>query len=103
MQVSECEKYVVFVLLADELVCFQDKLKLHEQTHLDGMNFTCPVEGCSKAFRRSDRLREHMRYHRDGPCICPHCGKALSRKDNLNQHMVIHNGNYPYWSVHVHL
>ncbi|KZV93728.1 hypothetical protein EXIGLDRAFT_612682 [Exidia glandulosa HHB12029] len=52
-------------------------------------SYVCPVSTCSKAFKRREHLRRHLRsiHTNEKPHKCPHagCTKSFSRTDNLWQ------------------
>lgn len=58
-------------------------------------SYVCPVSSCSKAFKRREHLRRHLRsiHTNDKPHACPHqgCNKRFSRTDNLWQHVKTHD------------
>ncbi|SCU81738.1 LAFA_0C06876g1_1 [Lachancea sp. 'fantastica'] len=47
---------------------------------------------CTKAFRRSEHLKRHIRsvHSTERPFHCPYCDKKFSRSDNLSQHLKTH-------------
>lgn len=53
--------------------------------------FKC--DGCTKAFRRSEHLKRHVRsvHSNVRPFPCKFCEKKFSRSDNLAQHLRTHN------------
>ncbi|KAK7507932.1 hypothetical protein BaRGS_00000897 [Batillaria attramentaria] len=49
----------------------------------------CPI--CSRAFRGTSYLRQHMKSHTgDRPHTCPICQKSFVTKDTLNKHLIVH-------------
>ncbi|AET38043.1 C2H2-type zinc finger protein Ecym_2301 [Eremothecium cymbalariae DBVPG len=52
--------------------------------------FKC--QECTKAFRRSEHLKRHIRsvHSTDRPFPCTYCDKKFSRSDNLSQHLKTH-------------
>ncbi|XP_055617982.1 zinc finger protein 771-like [Toxorhynchites rutilus septentrionalis] len=57
----------------------------------DGRPYSCPH--CSKSFRQSSTLKQHIRTHTDRrPFACPHCSKAFKNNSALTQHIRIHTG-----------
>ncbi|AGO10541.1 AaceriABR089Cp [[Ashbya] aceris (nom. inval.)] len=52
--------------------------------------FKC--QECTKAFRRSEHLKRHIRsvHSSDRPFPCTYCDKKFSRSDNLSQHLKTH-------------
>jgi hypothetical protein len=53
--------------------------------------FTCPVTSCTRAFKRAEHLRRHLRTHTsERPFVCDACDKRFARSDNLAQHMRVH-------------
>ncbi|KAJ9094991.1 hypothetical protein QFC21_005784 [Naganishia friedmannii] len=56
-----------------------------------GRMFQCPLETCSRLFKRLEHLKRHVRTHtQERPYTCSYCGKGFSRSDNLTQHVKIH-------------
>lgn len=56
----------------------------------DAKPFKC--KECSKAFRRSEHLKRHIRsvHSSERPFACMFCEKKFSRSDNLSQHLKTH-------------
>ncbi|AMD20865.1 HDR123Cp [Eremothecium sinecaudum] len=56
----------------------------------DEKPFKC--QECTKAFRRSEHLKRHIRsvHSTDRPFPCTYCDKKFSRSDNLSQHLKTH-------------
>ncbi|AQZ15299.1 MSN4 (YKL062W) and MSN2 (YMR037C) [Zygosaccharomyces parabailii] len=56
----------------------------------DAKPFKC--RECSKAFRRSEHLKRHIRsvHSSERPFACMFCEKKFSRSDNLSQHLKTH-------------
>lgn len=53
--------------------------------------FRCPLESCSRFFKRLEHLKRHVRTHtQERPYHCQRCGKRFSRSDNLTQHQKTH-------------
>ncbi|QLG72201.1 hypothetical protein HG535_0C05550 [Zygotorulaspora mrakii] len=59
-------------------------------TDNDAKPFKC--KECSKAFRRSEHLKRHVRsvHSTERPFACMFCDKKFSRSDNLSQHLKTH-------------
>lgn len=56
--------------------------------------YKCEVSFCSRAFKRHEHLKRHMKMHsgeRPFRCTYPGCFKSFSRSDNLTQHYRTHN------------
>lgn len=56
--------------------------------------YKCEVPFCSRAFKRHEHLKRHMKMHsgeRPFKCTYPGCFKTFSRSDNLTQHYRTHN------------
>ncbi|XP_013389665.1 zinc finger protein 521 [Lingula anatina] len=81
-------------------VCSECGNKFHKREHLnrhyrtkhsDERPFKCPEPGCPKAFKRGDKLREHLRNHsNETPYVCQHCAKAYKHKEALKYHEKTH-------------
>ncbi|SCV03694.1 LAME_0H12486g1_1 [Lachancea meyersii CBS 8951] len=56
----------------------------------DEKPFKC--QECTKAFRRSEHLKRHIRsvHSTERPFHCSYCDKKFSRSDNLSQHLKTH-------------
>jgi uncharacterized Zn-finger protein len=62
-------------------------------------SFPCPVEGCSKTFRRRFALKDHITSHTgEKPFECPveGCGRSFTTSGNLSRHSRI---QHPWLSV----
>lgn len=56
--------------------------------------FVCEVENCSRAFKRMEHLKRHLKMHtgeRPFKCYYPGCDRSFSRSDNLHSHYRVHN------------
>ncbi len=53
--------------------------------------FRCPLDTCSRLFKRLEHLKRHVRTHtQERPYNCTRCPKRFSRSDNLTQHLKTH-------------
>ena len=59
---------------------------------LDGDEKPFKCDQCTKAFRRSEHLKRHVRsvHSTERPFHCQFCDKKFSRSDNLSQHLKTH-------------
>lgn len=58
---------------------------------LAGRMFRCPLDTCSRLFKRLEHLKRHVRTHtQERPYVCQRCHKRFSRSDNLTQHLKTH-------------
>ena len=63
---------------------FEDKLKVHLNTHLNIYPFTC--ETCGKGFVVKNHLSKHREIHEEAKRHCPFCSKSFKQHATLYRH-----------------
>lgn len=66
-------------------------LKVHKQVHnpVHMRPFRCTVEGCSKSFLSSSKLKQHCNIHTNTrPFRCKHCSRDFTNYPNLLKHTI---------------
>ena len=58
--------------------------------HIDSNTLICQI--CDKSFKREDKLRRHLLYHKEGNLHhCTVCDKRFTEKLRLQRHALIHD------------
>ena len=69
-------------------------LARHARGHSDERPHKCDRDQCVEAFKRKDKLKNHIAsVHDNIKHDCPHCPKYYSRIDLLNSHIKAKHGN----------
>ncbi|XP_070574976.1 zinc finger protein 236-like [Ptychodera flava] len=116
IMLHEKEEYLMCSECGDEFN-LQSELDKHIQEHRDeeAGERVYPCRICTKEFRKTSLLKEHMKSHykirtnllmtkhqrrnvdRSGfSNECPHCGKSFQKPSQLERHIRIHTGERPY-------
>jgi len=62
-------------------------LDKHAPVHSKVKAYTCPVEGCNKAFTQSGNLFKHKKSAHDGVYYeCEECGRRFAQKEQMKKH-----------------
>lgn len=78
----------------------QPDLKMHikrKHTQESGKTFSCPECKLVVASRRD--LKQHMKFHKDGPelkLFCKECSFVTDCKSRLQRHLVVHSNVKPF-------
>ena len=77
-------------LCSDTTFATEKDLNEHLGTHYNAQTLTCEL--CRKSLKNTLYLMRHMRFHAQGPSVCPICSKRIFKKANLERHMQQHSG-----------
>ena len=69
---------------------FTDKpyLTKHQLVHTDARPFQCSYEGCLKAFKSIEGLKQHKTFHQEPKHSCPSCGVKFHLRRALKTHVI---------------
>jgi uncharacterized C2H2 Zn-finger protein len=63
-------------------------LKVHQLTHSEERNFSCPYESCSFMFKTKGSMQRHIRRHtNERPFKCDLCGRNFRESGALTRHL----------------